>query len=173
MAHPLVSRLIGRPAIKNLEIELEAIEKKLAKFRLGGTPAQDYADTVDAAAKAFIDSPTPEKCRAWILAESGRDAAAKVLQSVRDHGLSLRGELLNDLGPQIRTALDELLAGMKEQRGKVVADDEARSLEFGEEVHNVTVLAALDRKISQLEEAKGWVDADPPRAISAFRTVIG
>ena len=171
--HPLIAKLTGRPAVKNLDVELEGIEKKLSRFRQATEPAQNYPETIATAAKAFIDSPTPERCRAWIAAEGLRPGAFEVVQRMRDYIISLRGELLNALPEQIRAAIDELLGGLVEQRTKVVSDDASKSAEYGEEVHSTAVLASLDKKIEQLEQAKGWVDSDPAQAVSAIRTVIG
>ena len=171
--HPLLAKLTGRPSVKNLDVELEGIEKKLSRFRQATEPAQDYPAFIATAAKAFIDSPTPERCKAWIQAEAARQGAFEVVQRMRDYIISLRGELLSDLRPQIRAAIDDLSAGLTEQKQKVLADDAAKSIEYGEEVHSTAVLASLDKKIEQLEQAKGWVDSDPSQSISAIRTVIG
>ena len=170
--HPIAARLVGRPALKNLEVELDGVEKKLARFRQAAEPAQSFGDSIAAVATAFINAPTPERCKAWIAAEAARQGAFEVSQRARDIAAGLQTELLNDLRPQIRAAIDELLVGLAEQRAKVVTDDAAKSAEYGEDVHSTGVLKALDRKVDALEQGKGWVDSDPARSVATMRGVL-
>lgn len=171
--HPIAAKIIGRPAIRNLDIELETIDRKVAKLRQAQEPAQNYAAIIDDAAKAFSDAPTPALCRAWITAEAGRQGAAAVAQRTRDLVIGFRTELLNGIREQIRAAMTEVISGLKEQQAKVNADDAARSTELGELVRSDAVLAVLDKKISQIEDARAWVDQDPDRTVSAIKTVLG
>jgi hypothetical protein len=169
----LLAKFTGR-AVKNWQAFSTTIDEGVRKIREAGSPASNYEAEVSAARAAFTAAPSPALCRKWMEAESLRQAAAVVVEELRNLGNSARDELLHTPEAQgkLRDALEEILAALTAKRDAVVAADKARADETGVEEPSVNTLAAIDREIQQVEGAKGWIGPDPGRAASAIQTFL-
>jgi hypothetical protein len=167
--HPLAAKLLGLSAVKNLETELAAIERRIARFRDAAAAAtNEEAATV--ARAGFLKSPTPETAAAWVFAESQKGAAQEVTNQLRDHLLALRQQMLADAAGKIEAAVDEASADCRKTEREIVEEDLQRTQRLGEPVESVGPLSFVRRQLENLETAKGCVSRDPAQALGLLKT---
>ena len=149
------------------------IEKKLGRIRSAAATAENHADAIAAARAAFFASPNPELCGRWIQAETEQTGAFAVTQAVRDWIISQRHELLAATKPKFLAAVEELRAGLTKAEEEIHAHDREQSEAMGEIVESTAPLAAIARKLDQLDAAVSLFDRDPAAAGATLSGVIG
>lgn len=121
----------------------------------------------------FLARPTAALAQEMLELEATADSAAKVWTSL--HG-ALRERERRRMGekvvPLLAEAIDEVIAGLNQQRAAFVADDEQRTKETGARFESTNALFNIDRAIEQLRESVLAIRVDPERALSALRTIV-
>jgi hypothetical protein len=170
--HPIISRILG-VSVKAWRAEVADIEKKLGRIRSAAVPATTHAVRLAEAVAAFDAAPSLERCQTVIDLKIQEDGAFFVEQHVRDAIISQRQELLAATKPKFLAAVEELRAGLEKSAAEIRAHDREQTELMGEIIESTAPLAAIARRLAQLDSAVSLFARDSVAAGAILSGVIG
>jgi hypothetical protein len=172
--HPLLAKIIGRPAIANWRTHLKAATHSRDKFRQFEDQANSHEGAVVVAADKFSASPTPANFEVWIAQESRRASLAAIGLSLRQIAENAYVSALSDGGAdKLIAATEEAEAVLADREANTRKEDAHRSEELGVPVESTLVFVEIDRMRESLRSARSWANTDLSQAAAALNTVIG
>ena len=171
--HPLLAKLTGKSALKNWSGHLADIDAEIARLREAAAPATTFAARLAQAVAAFDSDPTPEHTLAVVTLKSQETGAFFMEQHVRDLSIDRRRAALVAGQDKFEAAVAEVRRELERRRTEIQEDDAKRTTETGETVVSERALAAIARKLDDLDSALAWFGNDPTRGASHLQTVIG